>query len=155
MIWCGWAQQLTNCLKNKFGIPDILFEPCLLLCPHINLLTLMFANKVFAPSALTTPKQLFNLCILPRKNQIKLPLKEEKKNVPLFCVSENTAYGVWISRDKSFVNSTFRPRLIALGSVTGIELPISPYTFWRDNGEAFNNSSELQNQDQSLRQARD
>lgn len=114
----------------------------------------MFAEEVFAPSALTTPEQLFNLRILPGKNQMELPLKEEKKNVPLFRASENTAYGVRVSRDKSLVDSTLRPRLISLGSVTGIELPTGPYTFRPGNGEALDNSSELQNQDRSLRRAR-
>lgn len=74
---------------------------------------------------------------------MKLPLKEEMKNVPLFRTSENTAYGVWISCDKSFIDSTLRPRLIALESITGIELPTGLYTFWQDNGEAFDNSSKL------------
>lgn len=117
------------CDRNKFGIPDIPREPCLLLCPHINLLTLIFVDEAFAPFALTTPEQLFNLWILPGKHQMELPLKEKMKNVPLFCASENTAYEVQISLDKVLADSTFRPRLINLGSVTGIELPTGPYTF--------------------------
>lgn len=31
--------------------------------------------------------------------------------------------------------------MITLGSITGIELPTSPYTFRRGNGEALDNSS--------------
>ena len=37
----------------------------------------------------------------------------------------------------------FRPQMITLGSVTGMELPTGPYTFRRGNGEALDNSSEL------------
>ncbi len=80
------------CHRNEFGILDIPREPCLLLCPHINLLTLTFADEAFAPSALTSPEQLFDLRILPGKHQMELPLKEKMKNVPLFRATENTAY---------------------------------------------------------------
>lgn len=140
--------------SNEFGIPDVPREPCLLFCPHIDLLALMFADEVFAPSALTTPEQLFNLRILPGKHQMELPLKEEKKNFSLFRASENTAYKVRISHDKALADSTLRSRLITLGSITGIELPTGSYTFRRGNGEALDNSSELHNQGRSLRQAR-
>ena len=41
---------------NQLGIPDVPNEPCLLLYPHINLLTLIFTNQAFAAPGLTSPK---------------------------------------------------------------------------------------------------
>lgn len=111
----------------------------------------MFADEVFAPSALTTLEQLFNLRILSEKYRMKLSLKEKKKNVSLFRASENIAYEVQISRDKVFVDNTLRSRLIVLRSVIGIKLSINLYTFRRSNDEALDNSNELHNQDRFFR----
>lgn len=83
----------NDCRRNEFGIPDVPNEPCLLLCPHITMLALIFADQAFA--------------------------------VP-----------------EALADSTLRPQMINLGSVTGMELPTGPYTFRRGNGEALDNSSE-------------
>ena len=42
--------------RNEYEIPDVPNEPCLLVCPHIIMLALLFANQAFAVSSLTSPK---------------------------------------------------------------------------------------------------
>ncbi|KAL9594077.1 MAG: hypothetical protein Q9179_005569, partial [Wetmoreana sp. 5 TL-2023] len=57
--------------RNKFGIPDIPNEPCLLLCPHITMLALLLADQAFAAPSLTSPEQLFRLRIAPGQNSCR------------------------------------------------------------------------------------
>ena len=129
-------------VSNEFGIPDVPNEPCLLLCPHITLLALIFADHAFAASELTSPEHLFRLRIPAGQKQLPLPLKEEMKAVPLFRRCKSTVHGVQISDEEALADSTLRPQMITLGSITGMELPTGPYTFRRGNGEALDNSSE-------------
>ena len=128
--------------SNEFGIPDVPNEPCLLLCPHITLLALIFADHAFAAPELTSAEQLFRLRIPAGQKQLSLPLKEEMKAVPLFRRCKSTVRGVRISDEEALADSTLRPQMITLGSITGMELPTGPYTFRRGNGEALDNSSE-------------
>ncbi len=128
--------------RNEFGIPDVPNEPCLLLCPHITILALIFADYAFAAPELTTAEQLFRLRIPAGQKQLELPLKEEIQATPLFRRCKSTINGVRISEEEALADSTLRPQMITLGSITGMELPTGPYTFRRGNGEALDNSSE-------------
>lgn len=55
----------NNGTSNEFRIPDVPDESCLLLCPHLNLLTLIFSDQTFAAPELTSSEQLFHLRIPP------------------------------------------------------------------------------------------
>ena len=123
--------------SNEFGIPDVPNEPCLLLCPHKTLLTLIFADH-----ELTSAEQPFRLRTPAGQKQLSLPLKEEVTAVPLFRRCRSTVRGVQISDVEALADSTHRLQMITLGSITGMELPTGPYTFRRGNSEARNNSSE-------------
>ena len=127
--------------RNEFGIPDVPNEPCLLLCPHITMLALLFADQAFAASSLTSPEQLFRLRIAPGQKQLLLPLKEEMAERPLFRRCRNTARNVQISEEEPLADTTLRPQMTNLGTITGMELPTGPYTFRRGNGQALDNSS--------------
>ena len=127
--------------RNEFGIPDVPNEPCLLLCPHIPLLALLFADQAFAAPSLTSPEQLFRLRIAPGQKQLPVPLKEEMAERPLFRRCKNTIKSIQISEEEALADSTLRPQMINLGSITGMELPTGPYTFRRGNGQALDNSS--------------
>ncbi|KAL8626100.1 hypothetical protein Q9189_008220 [Teloschistes chrysophthalmus] len=128
---------------NEFGIPDVPNEPCLLLCPHITMLALLFADQAFAAPSLTSPEQLFRLRIAPGQKQLPVPLKEEMAERPLFRRCKNTVESVQISEEQALADTTLRPQMTNLGSITGMELPTGPYTFRRGNGQALDNSSEI------------
>ena len=132
----------NNWCRNKFSIPDVPHKPYLLLCPHINLLTLIFTDQVFAPPDLNSPKQSFCLRIELGQKQLEIPLKENMQNVPLFHWSEDTVNGVQISNGKALLNSTLCSRMVTLGNIMGMELLTGLYTFWCDNSEALDTSSE-------------
>ncbi len=127
--------------RNEFGIPDVPNEPCLLLCPHITMLALLFADQAFAASSLTSPEHLFRLRIAPGQKQLPLPLKEGLAEIPLFRRCKSNVHGVQISEDEVLAYHTLRSQMIDLGTMTGMELPTGPYTFRRGNGQALDNSS--------------
>lgn len=127
--------------RNEFGIPDIPNEPCLLLCPHITMLALLFADQAFAAPSLSSPEQLFRLRITPGQKQLRVPLKEEMAERPLFRRCKNTVEGIQISEEQALADTTLRPQMTNLGTITGMELPTGPYTFRRGNGQALDNSS--------------
>jgi len=79
--------------RNEFGIPDVQNEPCLLLCPHITMLALLFADQAFAASSLNSPEQLFCLRIAPGQKQLPVPLKEGMAERSLFRRCSNTVEG--------------------------------------------------------------
>ena len=58
--------------RNGLGIPDVLNEPCLLLCPHITPLALIFADHAFAAPELISAEQLFRLRIPTGQKQLEL-----------------------------------------------------------------------------------
>jgi len=129
-------------VRNEFGIPDVPNEPCLLLCPHITMLALLFADQAFAAPSLTSPEDLFRLRIVPGQKQLLVPLKEEMAERPLFRRCKHTVNGVQMSEEQALADTTLRPQMTTLGSITGMELPTGPYTFRRGNGQALDNSSE-------------
>lgn len=133
--------MLTTVLRNTFGIPDVPSEPCLLLCPQVMLLSLVFADQAFDAPGLTGPEQLFRLRVPPGLNQQELPIKEEMTGVPLFRRLESTVHGLRVSAAAAATDNWLRGRLASLGAVTGFELPVGPYCFRRGNGEALDSSS--------------
>ncbi|KAL9580256.1 MAG: hypothetical protein Q9203_006373, partial [Teloschistes exilis] len=47
-----------------------------------------------------------------------------------------------ISEEHALADTTLRPQMTNLGSITGMELPTGPYTFRHGNGQALDKSSE-------------
>jgi len=127
--------------KNEFGISNVLNESCLLLCPHITMLALLFANRAFATSSLTSSKHLFRLRIALEQKQLSIPLKEELAKRPLFRRCKSTVKGVQISNEKILANTTLRPQMNHLESIIDMKLPTDSYIFRRGNGQALDNSS--------------
>ncbi|KAL8626093.1 hypothetical protein Q9189_008226 [Teloschistes chrysophthalmus] len=125
---------------NEFGIPDAPNEPCLLLCPYITMLALFFADQAFAAPSLTLSEQLFRLRIVPGQKQLPVPLKEDIAERSLFRRCRNSVEGIQIPKEHALADTTLRPQITNLGSITGMELPTGPYTFRRGNGQALDNS---------------
>lgn len=128
--------------RNTIPIPEVVSEPCLLLCPHILLLSLAFLDDAFAAPTLTGPKELAKLRVPPGLHQLAVPIKTSKRETPLFRRLERNRYGTVVSQDKPATDQWFRDTLRRLGDITGFELPVGPYCFRRGAGEAFDSSSQ-------------
>ena len=95
----------NNGARHEFRIPDISDEPYLLLCPYLNLLTLISSNQTFAAPKLNSLEQLFRFRIPLEQKQLPVPLKQEIQHISLFRQSKNMVNRVCISNDQALPNS--------------------------------------------------
>ena len=105
------------------------------------MLALLFADQAFAVSSLTLSKQLFRLRIASEQKQLLISLKKEMAKRSLFRRCKHTVRNVQVSEEEALAYTILSPQMNTLGSIIGMELPASPYTFRRDNGQALDNSS--------------
>ncbi|KAH9204098.1 hypothetical protein DL95DRAFT_471796 [Leptodontidium sp. 2 PMI_412] len=85
--------------KNTFVLPEIIFDPSLILSPHVALLDLIFADNAFLAPSLTSAERISELDISPGYEQLPLHLKPKMANIPVFRKSIRTPYGWEISPD--------------------------------------------------------
>ncbi|KAI9893013.1 MAG: hypothetical protein M1814_000897 [Vezdaea aestivalis] len=135
---------------NTFPIPDIPKEPCLLLCPQVTFLSLIFLDQAFAAPELSSPEDFFRLRVLKGLNEQRVPFKDSILNVPIFRRSQQTIYGTSISANDPMTYATLHAQIQTLGGVTGIDLPTGAYAFRRGSGEALDNSSHISDAQRNL-----
>jgi len=133
---------------NTIPIPQIPTEPCLLLCPPVTLLSLIFADDAF--DGLTSPEQLFQLKVTPGLNELQLPINEKWGSTPVFRRLASSVNGVVVSADVPATDDWLRDKLKMLGEVVGFDLPVGPYCFRRGAGEAFDGSSHVSDSQRNL-----
>jgi hypothetical protein len=85
--------------RNTFPLPEVIFDPSLILSPYVALLGLVFADNAFLAPSLTSAARISELDIPPSYEQLPLHLKPELANVPVFRKSIKTPYGWEISPD--------------------------------------------------------
>ncbi|KAK0858530.1 hypothetical protein LTR87_017760 [Friedmanniomyces endolithicus] len=124
---------------NTFPVPDIPWEPRLLLCPQTMLLSLLFADDAFAVPGLKLA-DLLNLRIPPSKRELLIPIKLSKAELPLFQRTEHTTNSVKMLC-KAVTENWLCERLQLLGQITGFDLPVKPYCFRWGHSEALDSSS--------------
>ncbi|PGG98902.1 hypothetical protein GX51_06549 [Blastomyces parvus] len=61
---------------NTFWLPEIIYDPTLVLSPHVFLLGMLFHIQAFKSPSIRTAEQLYSLGILDRLNQQELPLRD-------------------------------------------------------------------------------
>jgi Protein of unknown function (DUF3435) len=80
-----------------FLLSKIIFNPSLVLSPHIALLGLIFVNNTFLALSLILAKRISELDIPLSYKQLPLYLKREMANIPIFYKSIKTPYRWQIS----------------------------------------------------------
>ncbi|KAF2158757.1 hypothetical protein M409DRAFT_30718 [Zasmidium cellare ATCC 36951] len=133
---------------NTFPIPQVPKEPCLLLCPQISLLGLIFADHAF--DGLESPEQLFQLRVTTGLNEQVLPIKDEWAAIPLFRRLKSSVHGLVMSEDVCATDDWLRDKLKTLSDVVGFDLPTGPYSFRRGAGEAFDSSNYVSDSQRNL-----
>ncbi len=76
---------LTRTRRNVFQIPEIIYDPTLILSPHVFLLGMLFKAQAFASPSINSLEKLYSLNILNELGEQKLPLKEKLDNEFIFC----------------------------------------------------------------------
>ncbi|CAG8891316.1 unnamed protein product [Penicillium egyptiacum] len=132
---------------NTYILPEIIFDPSLVLSPHVFLLGLLFADRAFArvdgEEVLVLASQLPGLRIRDECNELRLQLDPAMDDVPVFRMSERTLNGIGISPDKPLPYSTLEPWVKKIGVITGIRQVTRPYSLRYGAGTALDNSGSV------------
>ncbi|KAJ5248104.1 hypothetical protein N7524_012064 [Penicillium chrysogenum] len=130
--------------ENTYILPEIIFDPSLVLSPHVFLLGLLFADRAFkrvdGEEVLTSAGQLPRLHIRDGCNELPLLLDPALDDVPVFRQTERTLQGIGISTDKCLPYSTLLPWVKSVGSITGFRQVARPYSLRYGAGKALDNS---------------
>lgn len=105
--------------RNTFPLPEIIFDPSLVLSPHVALLGLIFADNASLALRLTSAKRISKLDIQPGYKQLPLHLKPEMANVPIFRKSIMTPYRWQISPNQPLLYTTLLRWIKRLSVLTG------------------------------------
>lgn len=85
-LWIQLVLEESNpdALQQHLSIPEINYDPFLILIPHVFLLGVKFADCTFAVPNVTDPERLSRLDIPLGCNEHRLPLDLTMDDVPLF-----------------------------------------------------------------------
>ncbi|KAL4923019.1 DUF3435 domain-containing protein [Aspergillus undulatus] len=133
---------------NEFRIPEIIFDPTLVLSPHVCLLSMLFHIQGFkrissTGPVLDCPEKLYSLGVLDGKGQQELKLKDEILDKFLFCQVERLPTGYRIELEKGLTDSTVRSRMRRGGEITGFDQIARPYLLRYAGAKEFNSSEEV------------
>lgn len=127
--------------RIKFPIPEIIFDPSLILSPHVSILGLIFADRAFAAPNLTCATQLSTLDIRDGLQQLELLFKPSMLDVPVFRKTVKTAYGYEISPTERLTYATLLAEMKCIGLILGLLQPTRPYCLRYNAANEFNQSS--------------
>jgi hypothetical protein len=128
--------------RIKFVLPEIIFDPSLILSPHVFLLGLIFADGAFAAPNLRSASQLSGLDIRPGRQQLELLFKPSMLDVPIFRKSVKTGYGYKISPREPLTYPTLLSLMRVIGLILGLLQPTRPYCLRYNAANEFNQSGE-------------
>lgn len=156
-----WSAQLssncahlsTNCLDNSlprltyhrktFLVPEIIYDPNLLLSPHVFLLAILFKNRAFEAETLNdNPRLLSTLKIHPKANQLRLGLKKELGSRPLFRRSVKRFWGYEMSENGPITQSMTGEWIKSIGRLLGFEHSTISYTLRYFAGNSLDQNGE-------------
>lgn len=133
---------------NEFKVPEIIFDPTLVLSPHVCLLSMLFHIQGFkkfstAGPVLDCPEKLYSLGVLDGKGQQELKLKDEILDKFVFCQVERQPTGYRIALERPLTAATVRSRMRRGGEITGFDQITRPYLLRYAGAKAFNTSEEV------------
>lgn len=141
------ASRLTELDRNEFKIPEIIFDPTLVLSPHVCLLSMLFhiqgSKRISATGpVLNCPEKLYSLGVLNSKGQQELKLKGEILDKFVFCQVERLPTGYQINLEKGLTASTMRSRMRRGGEMTGSDQIARPYLLRYAGAKELNSNGE-------------
>ncbi|KAH1586087.1 hypothetical protein KXV52_000563 [Aspergillus fumigatus] len=117
--------------QNTFPIPEIVFDPTLVLSPHVFLLGMLFRIKAF-------------------KTFSKDGLVDEILDQFVFCQAVREVDGIQITLEEQLMEGALRYRMKRGGKITGFEQVTKPYCLCYGAAKAFNDSSDVTNELQNV-----
>ncbi|KAI0448570.1 C2H2 finger domain protein [Xylaria acuta] len=106
---------------KHFFIPEIIYNPSLLLSPHVFLLAILFKHRAFLSNSLNNnPHNLYKLRIYPGSNQLRLALKPEFEGTYIFRKPVKGFSGYELSQ-KRLPTETMSQWVRRIGTLLGFE----------------------------------
>ncbi|OQD78924.1 hypothetical protein PENANT_c071G10263 [Penicillium antarcticum] len=141
--------------SNTFPIPEIVFDPTLVLSPHVFLLGMLFrigAFKNFSKDGrvVDRPENLYNLRVMNGLGQQELKLKTEILDQYVFCHALREPHGFRIALEQNLTGGWLRYRMKRGGEITGFEEVTKPYGLRYGAAKAFNDSPDVSNELQNV-----
>ncbi|KAJ9480689.1 hypothetical protein VN97_g12850 [Penicillium thymicola] len=141
--------------SNTFPIPEIIFDPTLVLSPHVFLLGMLFRIGAFKSLSkdgpvMDCPEKLYRLRILDGLGEQELKLKDEILDQNVFCQAVREADGLRIAIEKGLTGSWLRYRMKRGGEITGFAEVAKPYCLRYGAAKAFNDSPDVSNELQNV-----
>ncbi|KAF4625152.1 hypothetical protein G7Y89_g13019 [Cudoniella acicularis] len=101
---------------NEFKIPEIIYDPTLVLSHHTFLLGMLFKVQTSKSPSIVSPEKLYSLNVLDGINEQQLPLKDALSDDFIFCQAVETAGGVFLARHSMLSsNSVTKPYVLRDG----------------------------------------
>ena len=127
-----------------FPIPEIIFDPTLVLSPYVFLLGMLFKVLAFKSPSIDSAEKLYSLGILDGLNEQVLPLRKELDNDFIFCQAVREAYGVRIAHEVQLISASVRYRMKKGGEITGFSQVTKPYCLRDGAVKGLNESRKCQ-----------
>lgn len=126
--------------RNKFALPEIIYDPTLVLSPHVFLLGMLFHIKAFKDRTIDCPEKLYRLNVLKNKNEQRLPLRDDLADKFVFCEAVQQGEIVQLTHELRLSNDKVNYRMKKSGEITGFAQVAKPYVLRNGAAKAFNES---------------
>lgn len=110
---CPREQTLIIWHSNTIPIPEVIYDPTLVLSPHVFLLGMLFRIEAFEEASLdgptlNCPENLYSLDALNGSGQQRLKIKDELLDQFIFCRATREADDIQIAVDQQLPWATLR-----------------------------------------------
>ncbi|KAH2144417.1 hypothetical protein KXV68_005553 [Aspergillus fumigatus] len=130
---------LTQLKKTTFALPEVVYGPSLVICPHTFLFGLLFHAKAFRNN-LTSKAQLRKLFVSKGCQQLLVPLDREKADWYVFCKTELVKGVPTIQRTQPMSKSSMSSLLVTFGEIRGWPGAFHAHQFRYGSGKVINES---------------
>ncbi|KAJ5981933.1 hypothetical protein N7451_012033 [Penicillium sp. IBT 35674x] len=124
-----------------FALPEIVYGPSLVICPHTLLFGILFHARAFRNQGLTSKAQLRTLFISKGCEQLLVPLDPQKSDWYVFCKTELVQGVPTIQRTTQMSKSVLSALLVTFGEIRGWKGAFHAHQFRYGSGKAINESA--------------
>ncbi|KAB8227561.1 DUF3435 domain-containing protein [Aspergillus alliaceus] len=125
---------------TTFALPEVVYGPSLVLCPHTLLFGILFHAKAFRNQNLRSKAQLRTLFISKSCEQLLVPLDRDKADWYVFCKTELVKGVPTIQRTKPMTKSAMSSLLVTFGEIRGWPGAFHAHQFRYGSGKVVNES---------------
>jgi uncharacterized protein DUF3435 len=129
--------------SNTFQLPEIIYDPSLILSPHVFLLGMLFYIQAFKSPSIASPEKLYDLRVLNGLNEQKLPLRDDLADKFVFCEAVREGEAVKLLHELRLSDSKVRYRMRKGGEITGFEQTAKPYVLRNGAANQLNANRKL------------